>query len=146
MTRSNGCLDMSFPLRYFYFKRTRFPYSARHQKAWRFLLTILARLTRLYPAKILSQIEDDTGVVPIEILAQAKGKEAPNDALPTFLQLYTSSKRVGTLLKEPHTGKLVNEWEKLVADSDNKPDLVDMSPAVSAFMAVKDEEELVCSY
>jgi len=86
MTRSHGCLDMS--LRYFYSNRTRFPYSARHQKAWRFLLTILARLTRLYPAKILSQIEDDTGVVPIEILAQVKGKEAPNDALPASLNKF----------------------------------------------------------
>jgi nucleosome binding factor SPN SPT16 subunit len=84
-------------------------------------------------------------VVPIEILAQAKGKEAPNDALPRFLKLYTSNKRVGTLVKETHTGKLINEWGKLVAESDNKPDLVDMSLAVSVFMAVKDEEELVRS-
>src|SRR5580704_12861171 len=40
---------------------------------------------------------------PIEILAQAKGKEAPNDALPRFVQLYTSNKCVGTLLKVPTT-------------------------------------------
>jgi hypothetical protein len=38
---------------------------------------------------------------------------------------------------------MVSEWDKLVAESPNKPELVDMAPAVSTFMAVKDEEELV---
>jgi nucleosome binding factor SPN SPT16 subunit len=51
--------------------------------------------------------------------------------------------RVGTLLKENHTGKLVGEWDKLVADGN--PEMVDMSPAVSAFMAVKDADEIVSS-
>lgn len=56
---------------------------------------------------------------------------------------YTSNHCVGTLTKEVHSGKLVTDWEKLVSDSDTKPKVVDMSPAVSAFMAVKDTEELV---
>lgn len=63
--------------------------------------------------------------------------------MPKFLAAYLSKTRVGALTKESHAGKLVSEWDKLVAESPNKPELVDMAPAASAFMAVKDEEELV---
>lgn len=100
-------------------------------------------LTRFLAAKILSQIEGAPGVVPIELIVQAKSKEAPNDALPKFFEMYASKKRVGALVKETYTGKLIAEWQKLIADSTVKPDLSDMSTAVSAFMAVKDEDELV---
>lgn len=41
-------------------------------------------------------------------------------------------------------GKLVSEWNKLVSEASDKPEMVDMSVAVSAFMAQKDQEELVC--
>ncbi|KAJ7445773.1 FACT complex subunit SPT16 [Mycena galericulata] len=102
-------------------------------------LTILCSASK---AKILSQIEGSSGTVPVEILAQAKGKEPANDALPRFFALYASKKRVGTLQKEVHRGKLIEEWKKLLADATDKPELVDMGPALSAFMAVKDAEEL----
>jgi hypothetical protein len=95
------------------------------------------------PAKFLSQIEGESGPVPVEILAQAKGKDAPNDTLPKFAARYLLKHRAGALTKESHSGKLVSDWEKFVSDSDTKPAVVDMSPAVSAFMAVKDVEELV---
>jgi hypothetical protein len=39
----------------------------------------------------------------------------------------------------------MTEWEQGVSKADNKPELVNMAPALSAFMAVKDEEEMVCS-
>ena len=93
--------------------------------------------------RILSQISDDTAAVPVQILAQAKGKEASNDALPKFVERYTLTKCVGTLTKESHSGKLVGDWEKVIADSEVRPEVVDMSTAVSAFMGVKDSEELV---
>jgi nucleosome binding factor SPN SPT16 subunit len=75
---------------------------------------------------------------------QAKAKEPPSDALPKFVEAYTSFKRVGSLVKEACTGKLMTEWEQGVSKADKKPELVDMAPALSAFMAVKDEEEMVC--
>ncbi|KAG6854966.1 hypothetical protein C0991_009789 [Blastosporella zonata] len=93
-------------------------------------------------AKILGQIEHSAGGVAIEILAQAKGKDAPNDSLTKFFDAYASKTRVGTLTKETHTGKLATEWESLVTGSENKSELVDISSAVSCFMAVKDAEEL----
>ncbi|KAJ7090225.1 FACT complex subunit SPT16 [Mycena belliarum] len=104
-------------------------------------ITILCSASK---AKILSQIEGSSGIVPVEILAQAKGKEPANDALPRFFALYASKKRVGTLQKEVHRGKLIEEWKKLIADATAKPELVDMGPALSGFMAVKDAEELKC--
>ncbi|KAJ7197220.1 FACT complex subunit SPT16 [Mycena pura] len=102
-------------------------------------ITILCSASK---AKILSQIEGSSAVVPVEILAQAKGKEPANDALPRFFALYASKKRVGTLQKEVHRGKLIDEWKKLLADASEKPELVDMGPALSASMAVKDADEL----
>ncbi|KAJ7871485.1 FACT complex subunit SPT16 [Mycena olivaceomarginata] len=92
--------------------------------------------------KILSQIEGSSGSVPVEILAQAKGKEPANDALPRFFALYASKTRVGTLQKEAHRGKLIDEWKKLLDAAPQKPELVDIAPAFSSFMAVKDADEL----
>jgi nucleosome binding factor SPN SPT16 subunit len=79
-------------------------------------------------------------------MAQAKAKDPPNDALPDFAKIYSSYTRVGTLLKESHTGKLIQQWEKTLSELKNKPELVDMSPAVSFFMAIKDEDEMVSHF
>ncbi|TFK67901.1 FACT complex subunit SPT16 [Pluteus cervinus] len=92
-------------------------------------------------AKILSQIQGDS-LIPVEILAQAKAKEPPNDALPRFFNAYESHSRIGALLKDAQSGKLLAEWDKLVSASGRVPELIDISPAISTFMSVKDEEEL----
>ncbi|KAG6897840.1 hypothetical protein C0992_010328 [Termitomyces sp. T32_za158] len=89
------------------------------------------------------QIQQSAGNIEIEILAQAKGKDASNDSLSKFVEAYASQTRVGTLTKESHTGKLVGEWETLVKGLESKPEVVDIGPAVSSFMAVKDSEEMV---
>lgn len=93
-------------------------------------------------AKFLSQISDDSNAIPVEIFVQAKPKDPPNDSIAKFLALYTSASKVGSIAKEKHTGKLMTEWEKLLSDTTAKPDLVDVSSAVSSFMAVKDEDEM----
>ncbi|KAF8965271.1 FACT complex subunit SPT16 [Flammula alnicola] len=93
-------------------------------------------------AKILSQIENAVKSVTIEILARPKGKDVSNEALPKFLAQYTSAKRVGSLVKENPSGKLVSEWQSVVNESSSKPELIDMTPAISALMAVKDDEEI----
>jgi len=97
-------------------------------------------------AKILTQVEQVDGLVPIKIFVQAKGKDVSNDSLPQFIEQYCRSQCIGTFLKEQHTGKLVSEWEKSIKEISERPKLVDMSPAISAAMAVKDEEELVGLY
>lgn len=94
-------------------------------------------------AKILSQIDNASKTVPVEIIARPKGKDVASDALPKFLALYTSAKTVGTLPKENPSGKLVSEWQALVAEAPTKPELVDVTPAYSSFMSIKDEDEIV---
>ena len=94
-------------------------------------------------AKILSQIEKAVKGVTVEILARPKSKDVPSDALPKFLDMYKSAKKVGSLIKEAPSGKLISEWQALVNEAAEKPELVDMAPAISTLMAVKDEEELV---
>ena len=81
--------------------------------------------------------------MPLQILAQAKPKDPPTDALPTFASIYTKLKRVGALIKENISGRLVDDWNKAISEAEAKPELVDMAPAVSSFMAVKDDDELV---
>lgn len=104
---------------------------------------VMACFNTLSPAKILSQVKNGNPPIPVEIFTQAKAKDPPTDAVPKFLEAYTSHTRVASLTKEAHTGKLVDEWNKLLEESEKKPELVDMAPAVSFFMAVKNEEELV---
>ncbi|KAI6036867.1 FACT complex subunit SPT16 [Pisolithus microcarpus] len=93
-------------------------------------------------AKFLQQIKDGNSPVPIEILVQAKAKEPPTDALPKFVDAYTSHKRIATLVKESYSGKLITEWEQALSKAAQQPEQVDLAQAVSAYMAVKDEEEL----
>ncbi|KAI1787890.1 FACT complex subunit SPT16 [Ganoderma leucocontextum] len=102
----------------------------------------LAILCSASKAKILSQLKNADSPVPIEFFVQAKAKEPPTDALPRFFQAYTTHGRVATLTKEPHSGKLVDEWTKLVSDAEKIPAVVDVAPAVASFLAIKDEEEL----
>lgn len=81
--------------------------------------------------------------MPIEILVQAKAKEPPTDALPKFIEAYSTYTRVATLVKETYNGKLINEWNQGIDKLATKPEQVDMAPALSTVMAVKDEDELV---
>jgi nucleosome binding factor SPN SPT16 subunit len=94
-------------------------------------------------ARILEQLQKHRGVVPVEIFTLAKSKDPPTDALPRFLSAFTSSQRIGTLFKENYAGKLIDEWNNALAASDKKPEVVDIAPSISTFMAVKDDEELV---
>ena len=73
----------------------------------------------------------------------AKPAQAQTDAIPKFLEMYTALSRVGHLAKESPTGKLINEWKTALDAANSKPDLVDITPAMSAILAVKDDEELV---
>lgn len=66
---------------------------------------------------------------------QARNKEPANDAVAQIFALYASKMRVG-MLKEIHRGKLINEWKKLLAGATERPQVVDMGPALSAFMTV----------
>ncbi|KAH8117216.1 FACT complex subunit SPT16 [Phellopilus nigrolimitatus] len=102
-------------------------------------------LTSASKAKILAQLQSTSTIVPIQILAQAKAKEPQTDAMPTLVSIYSKLKRVGALVKDNASGKLIDEWNTAVGESEHKPEIVDISPAVSTILAVKDEEELKCT-
>lgn len=141
---SNGFLGTSSHQPYFSFKRTRFPFFAPLPK-----VRVHAAIHPVFPsyfglAKILSQIEQAVPSVTIEILARPKGKDQSNDtALPKLVERYTSASKAGSLTKENPSGKLVSEWQAALNESSSKPEVVDISPAISALMAIKDDEELV---
>lgn len=78
--------------------------------------------------------------MPVEILTTATPKEPPNQSLAQFANLFKAHKRVGSLLKETASGKLVKEWDALTAE---KPEMVEIATAVSSFISVKDEDDLV---
>lgn len=103
-------------------------------------------LTLLALAKYLSQIQDCGGPITIDILAQAKGKDAPNDALQGLMERYTAHTRIGTLVKESQTGKTTTDWAKLLESAQSKPEKTDITTGISAILAIKDEEELVRIY
>ncbi|KAH9946256.1 FACT complex subunit SPT16 [Epithele typhae] len=107
-----------------------------------FQKTKLSILCSASKSKILSQLQNADSPVPIEFFVQAKASEPPTDALPRFLQEYTALDRVAALTKEQHTGKVVDEWNKGLAEASKKPAVVDMSPAVASLLAAKDEDEL----
>lgn len=52
---------------------------------------------------------------------------------------------MGTLTKEEQIGKTVNEYTGALSAAGHKPESVDISTALGAVMAIKDEEELVSS-
>lgn len=97
----------------------------------------------LSSARILEQLQKHKTIVAVEIFTLAKSKEPPSDALPRFLGVFTSNQRIGSLGKETYAGKLIDEWNNALAVSEKKPEVVDIASAISTFMSVKDDDELV---
>ncbi|KAF8337624.1 FACT complex subunit SPT16 [Cantharellus anzutake] len=95
-------------------------------------------------AQILQQLSVDGAILPIKVIARARAKEPPNNAMPELLEKMASSKRIGLAIKEKHTGKLVDEWEKLLAEPGRKEqfEFIECGPILSSAMASKDEDEL----
>jgi nucleosome binding factor SPN SPT16 subunit len=46
-------------------------------------------------------------------------------------------------MKDTASGKLVSEWQAALEGAASKPEVIDMTPAISSLLAVKDEDELV---
>ncbi|KAI0048191.1 FACT complex subunit SPT16 [Auriscalpium vulgare] len=93
-------------------------------------------------ARILEQWQKSKTPIPIEIFVQAKAKDPPTDALPKFLEAFASHQRLGALTKETYSGKLIDEWNKALSAVEKKPEIADIALSISAFMAVKDDDEL----
>lgn len=125
------------------------------------LASLKRNIDECHPGKILQQLIGPNSPIPIEILTQGRPKDPPTNAIPTILEVLSSSvcntpvvvsssphldptqKRIGTLTKEQHTGRLIDEWKTALDAHPHKFDNVDISASLSACMAVKDDEELV---
>lgn len=88
-------------------------------------------------------MQSGSHAIAIEIFALAKGKEPANDALPKFAAVFSELKRVGHVVKDVPSGKFAEDWNKAADALSQKPEMVDITLAISAVLAVKDEEELV---
>ncbi|RAL58999.1 hypothetical protein DID88_009028 [Monilinia fructigena] len=82
------------------------------------------------------------GKVPLEILVRGKDAAA-NEKLFTKITdvIKSSGKKIGILPKDSSSGPFVDEWKKVYSELKDVEE-VDIAPALSAALAVKDENEL----
>ncbi|KAG0173480.1 FACT complex subunit spt16 [Apophysomyces sp. BC1015] len=89
----------------------------------------------------LESIKKGDKQVPVEIIRRNKNMEE-NIPLYTPLLEELEGKRVGTIVKDNFEGKNVDEWKQALSSSGKSFESVDIAPAISACLAVKDEEEV----
>ncbi|PVG03034.1 FACT complex subunit SPT16 [Serendipita vermifera] len=96
-------------------------------------------------AKILEPVKGSSPKILVDILALPKAKDASassQEVMKKFIALFTNVQRVGTLSKEEHTGKTVAEYKATLSNAGHSFESIDISVALGAVMATKDEEEL----
>jgi nucleosome binding factor SPN SPT16 subunit len=108
-----------------------------------FLITLEAMyiVTTKKKAAYLEVLKD--GKTPVEILVRGKDAEENAKQFERMLEtIKNAGKKVGVLTKETSTGPFVAEWKSAFGDISKDVEEVDISSALSAAMAVKDENEL----
>ncbi|WPH01625.1 Hypothetical protein R9X50_00447400 [Acrodontium crateriforme] len=108
-----------------------------------FLITLdsMYIVTTKKKALYLETLKD--GKTPVEIIV--RGKDAEENA-KQFEKLKdvikTAGKKVGVIAKDQSTGPFITEWKAAFSEISKDVEEVDIGPALSASMAVKDENEL----
>ncbi|KAK3697346.1 FACT complex subunit spt16 [Vermiconidia calcicola] len=108
-----------------------------------FLFTLEAMyiITTKKKATYLEPLKD--GKTPVEVLVRGKDAEENAKQFERCLNIIKNAgKKVGTIGKDSSTGPFVQEWKTAFADISKDVEEVDIGPALSATMAVKDENEL----
>ncbi|KAI6867409.1 FACT complex subunit [Hortaea werneckii] len=83
------------------------------------------------------------GKIPLEVVVRGKDAEENAKQFEHCLDtIKTAGKRVGVITKEQSSGPFVNEWKNAFSEISKEVEEVDISPALSSVMAVKDENEL----
>ncbi|OJI82456.1 hypothetical protein ASPTUDRAFT_127125 [Aspergillus tubingensis CBS 134.48] len=84
------------------------------------------------------------GKIPVEILVTSK---TPDEKMKSFEKcidvIKNAGKKVGVLPKDTTAGPFAEDWKKAYATLSNEVEEVDISPALSATLSVKDTDELV---
>lgn len=82
--------------------------------------------------------------MPVEILVRGKDAAENTKQFERCLDLIrTTGKKVGVITKDNQAGPFVTEWKNAFAEISKEVEEVDIAPALSAAMSVKDEKELV---
>ncbi|KAI4733388.1 FACT complex protein [Aureobasidium sp. EXF-12298] len=92
-------------------------------------------------ATYLEPLKD--GKTPVEILV--RGKDAAENAkqFETCLDVIKNAgKKVGIISKDPSSGPFIKEWKDSFANISKDVEEVDITPAISAALSIKDEKEL----
>jgi len=84
------------------------------------------------------------GKTNVEILVRANKDEVQNQKINEQVLdvIKNAGKKVGMIAKNVSTGPFIQQWNTAFADIAKEVEEVDISPALSAVMAVKDENEL----
>jgi nucleosome binding factor SPN SPT16 subunit len=86
------------------------------------------------------------GKIPVEILVRGKDEAANTQIFKDLADVIKKSgKKVGVLAKDSAQGPFANDWKKVYPSEASGVEEVDVSAAFSAFLALKDDAELVCS-
>ncbi|KAI8148314.1 FACT complex subunit-domain-containing protein [Fennellomyces sp. T-0311] len=92
-------------------------------------------------ADMLEGLKKGDKQVTIDVLRRTKDAEE-NMALYKPLIEELSGKRVGVVEKDKFTGKNIDEWKKALESAGKSFESVDITAALSACLAVKDEDEV----
>ncbi|KAI7860506.1 FACT complex subunit-domain-containing protein [Circinella umbellata] len=92
-------------------------------------------------ADLVESLKKGDKQITLDVLRRTKDQEK-NISLYEPLIEEIAGKRVGVVEKDKFTGKNVDEWKKALQASGKSFENVDITPALSACFAVKDEEEI----
>lgn len=98
-------------------------------------------ITTKKKAAYLESLKD--GKTPVEIFVRGKDAAENQKQFERCLEIIKGAgKKVGVITKELSGGPFVQEWKTAFAEISKDVEEVDISPALSAVMSVKDENEL----
>ena len=108
-----------------------------------FVLTLegMYIITTKKKAVYLEVLKD--GKTPVEILVRGKDTAENQKQFERCLEIIRGAgKKVGVIMKDMSGGPFVDEWKSAFSEISKEVEEVDISPALSAAMIVKDEAEL----
>lgn len=83
------------------------------------------------------------GKTPVEILVKAKDEAENKKNIERCLDLIKSAgNKVGVVAKDTSSGPFITEWKSAFSEISKEVEEVDITPAISGALSVKDEKEL----
>ncbi|KAK6415995.1 FACT complex subunit spt16, partial [Oleoguttula sp. CCFEE 5521] len=108
-----------------------------------FLITLecIYILTTKKKAIYLEPLKD--GKTPVEVIVRGKDAAENTAQFERCLEIIKNAgKKVGVIKREDSTGPFVTEWKSAFSEISKDVEEVEISPALSAVMSVKDQGEL----